>query len=1155
MKTKNLFFTLAIILWVQLQGQEKSYFAELIPPSPDVAQLGQYGATQVGKYTGTANVSIPLHSIDLEGMQIPIALSYQTGGIKVAQEASWVGLGWNLSANAVITKQTNGYDDLTNGGGAVGYLYSPSYSFGNLTQAQETALFNAYQTTPHDTEPDLFTANIFGQSVQFVLPKKGSSNEVQAIVLNDNLVKIYYYVNEDEFKVVNGQGYEFSFGGASNNGSKEFTTMYRSDGANHQTDASALAGSVAYQSADNGRTWQKHTAWHVDNVVAPSGRTINFTYQKVSYFGYPSYSESRNFMTCTNTVSGNGVGYMDFDSSTTKSVSCSITGFQAVQLTKIAGDFGEVNFNLSSREDISSRYQTSQFNHFSSVIPSGNPIERLTGITVKNNQNQTIKNISFTQSYFNSDESTDTSFYKKEKYIRLKLDEVTVNDQTYSFDYLQPNDLPAKDSKDEDFWGYYNGKGNTIRMPSFGRLTFCSTNQKEVFFNLEGANKGADFNKGKIGLLNKVTYPTKGYTDFEYEGNTVLVEKPTMVGYSNPYSNSSDLSYNYQYIKRTLVNGYSTPLSDGDTFTITSFNTLPFAYNVKVDWRISCGVESSCGNNVGVQYVYKIVKLDNPGAGTEYKRRVTSTQYGSPLEDSDEESLPNGTYRFEAPSYSPPSGSGGPGAFLTVTAEAHYLKDPEESPFPWEEFDVGGARVKTVINRDSNGNFISKKEYEYDASNYGQIVSSGKLMNQLVYHSKYGFLDYTPQNFNQLFTMSSGSSTSLDFSAQGSHVGYSYVTEYDISETGTKKGKIQTAYENQPNELLTYYVGTTPLVNFQDNNISSGALFGYDVHYGSAYLIGVPPKSFSHRNGNMLWEEIEDASFKTLKRVDNTYSDYQLTNLSVYKAYFSPANIVADYGYGQLGNKFLPTVSETRDYFGNDFTTTTVTTDYEIANYLPRSVTTNTSENNVTTKQETFYVFDLAHGLGSEPYRSTRMGLNQLTDPVLIRSYENNDLLSETKFRYGSFSGDIWRTEALEAKDGDPLTQRMDFISYDDLGNLEEYKRTDGISVSYIWGYKQMYPVAKVENATRSQIDAILGANFNTGTGGLNTTQENNLRNGLPNAMVTTYTYKPGVGMTSTTDPRGYKITYEYDTNNRLKKVKDAADEVVNEYEYHFKGQ
>lgn len=1148
MKFKHLLITTLIVLSTSILAQEKSYFSELVPPSPDVAQLGQYGTTQVGKYTGTANVQVPLHSIALDDLQIPIALSYQTGGIKVAQEASWVGLGWNLSANAIITRQINGHDDLSNGAGTIGYLFSPSYSFGNLTSSQEAALFTAYQNNaPHDTQPDLFTANIFGESVQFRLPKKGVGNTVEAVVLNNKVVKVYYYVTEQYFKVINGQGYEYNFGSANNNGSKEFTTTYRSDGSGG-TDSAALAGSIAYQTADNLRTWQKLTTWHVDNVIAPSGRTINFTYNKVSYFGYPSYSESQNYGMCPGVPGTNGIGYVNRNGDT-RMVSCTIAGFQALQLSQISGDFGTVDFTLSSREDISSRYQTTS-NNFPSIVTSGNPIKKLSGIIVKNNLNQTIKNIVFNQTYFNSDQSTDTGSYKKEKYMRLKLDGVTVNDQTYTFDYIQPNDVPAKDSKDEDFWGFYNGKANTGRIPSFGRLTYCVTSAKETFFNLTGANKGADINYGKIGLLNKVTYPTKGYTEFEYEGNSALVDKPTSLGYSDPYSNSSDLSYNYQYIKRTLTDGYATQLSDGDEFTITSFNNLPFAYNVIIDYSVYCA--GQCNGGAGGQKYFQIRKLDSPNANSIVDENIIVPAQGSTVSYSEEYSLVNGTYRFEAPGYTQQQSGH---AFLSTSASGYYLKDPAESPFPWEEFEVGGARIKSVTNRDSNGNFISKKQYTYDASNYGQIVSSGKLMNQLVYHSKYGFLDYTPQDFLQLFTMSSGSSVSLDFSAQGSHVGYSYVAEMDVSETGMAKGNILTAFENQPNELLTYYVGTTPLNN--SNGIVNGGLSEIDVHYGNAYLIGIPPKSFSHSNGNMLWEEVEDATFNTLKRVDNTYEDYQLDIIPVYKAYFSPGGLVADYGYDQEGKQFLPTIVETKDHFGSDITTTTVTNTYETQKYLPRSTATTTSENGVERKQETFYIFDTAHGISSDPYISNLRSLNRMTEPVLIRSYENSELLSETKFKYGSFFGDYWRTEALEAKDGDSLTQRMDFVSYDDLGNITEYKQTDGASVSYIWGYDQMYPVAKVQNATRAQINALsgFGANFHSGTEGLTSTQENTLRNNLSNAMITTYTYKPGVGITSTTDPRGYKTTYEYDTNNRLIKVKDANNDVVTDYDYHYKGQ
>jgi YD repeat-containing protein len=53
--------------------------------------------------------------------------------------------------------------------------------------------------------------------------------------------------------------------------------------------------------------------------------------------------------------------------------------------------------------------------------------------------------------------------------------------------------------------------------------------------------------------------------------------------------------------------------------------------------------------------------------------------------------------------------------------------------------------------------------------------------------------------------------------------------------------------------------------------------------------------------------------------------------------------------------------------------------------------------------------------------------------------------------------------------------------------------------------------------------------------------------------MITTYTYKPLVGVTSSTDPRGYTITYNYDTFGRLINVKDADGNLMSENEYHYR--
>jgi len=53
-------------------------------------------------------------------------------------------------------------------------------------------------------------------------------------------------------------------------------------------------------------------------------------------------------------------------------------------------------------------------------------------------------------------------------------------------------------------------------------------------------------------------------------------------------------------------------------------------------------------------------------------------------------------------------------------------------------------------------------------------------------------------------------------------------------------------------------------------------------------------------------------------------------------------------------------------------------------------------------------------------------------------------------------------------------------------------------------------------------------------------------------AMMTSYTYEPLVGMTSKTDARGYTLTYFYDSANRLKTIRDEDDNVLETYEYNY---
>jgi YD repeat-containing protein len=52
---------------------------------------------------------------------------------------------------------------------------------------------------------------------------------------------------------------------------------------------------------------------------------------------------------------------------------------------------------------------------------------------------------------------------------------------------------------------------------------------------------------------------------------------------------------------------------------------------------------------------------------------------------------------------------------------------------------------------------------------------------------------------------------------------------------------------------------------------------------------------------------------------------------------------------------------------------------------------------------------------------------------------------------------------------------------------------------------------------------------------------------------MTTYTYTPGVGVISATDPNGISTYYEYDFFWRLKNVRDKDKQIIKNFSYGYK--
>ena len=180
------------------------------------------------------------------------------------------------------------------------------------------------------------------------------------------------------------------------------------------------------------------------------------------------------------------------------------------------------------------------------------------------------------------------------------------------------------------------------------------------------------------------------------------------------------------------------------------------------------------------------------------------------------------------------------------------------------------------------------------------------------------------------------------------------------------------------------------------------------------------------------------------------------------------------------------------------------------------------------------------------------------------RNYINNILINQVINTYDA-TGNILKTEF----------KTPDMSAYEKIGNentrydnglLTGYTQADGTPVTLVYGYNNTQIVAKMINVEASAFYALYFqyqqirtniTNYSNQNGtSYNETNLKNALNGLrttfSNAMITTYTYNPMVGVSSITDENGKEATYEYDTFNRLQKIKDHAGNILKEYQYNF---
>lgn len=770
-----------------------------------------------------------------------------------------------------------------------------------------------------------------------------------------------------------------------------------------------------------------------------------------------------------------------------------------------------------------------------------NNSKSLDEIIIYDKNNNLIKKTKLYHSYFKSHSQSNT-----ESELRLKLDsvqEVNSKNETkppYSFTYYTEHNLPSR-SPDvnecyrQDHWGFYNGANTNIKsyIPDFEYmgLTYNSVD-RESYWPYTKAN-----------MLEEILYPTGGHTEFIFEPNYVgMIGPDTVQGYFEDAQLSGD-----------------TLKCDNPAIMIIEAGSFEIHDDEHCAFRLTLGLDTLCDDNIGGKILATI-------HGGSY-----SKSYSLEYEPGNEGYIVNNFIdTLSVGNYS-----------LTIYLyrkslfwySFNYEKYFDEQKIIQREYQpVGGIRIAKIINHPFNGEPITKEyDYTYRDTQDNQQYSSAIITNipdysRYLIRVKEYLSDYpkwwfimkgpsTPQYYAwDIIELSSHSNIPLG-TTQGGIVGYSEVTEKQYEGETTYKYSNKIDYNDTKNYYFNTYVGAfqafIPEENFSypyppkgnmdwargkllektiyDNNNDCilKEVSEYDVNYDSNLVIkvapmytynGTPPYLYEYFNAIVFYNNI--SGWMRLAKTTTTYfinNNPELQSQEIYE---------------NNGNGHLQVTEQTKISSGGKTLKTTYTYPGDVSNP------------------------SIVHM--SQHAIDTMLNWHMIGIPLITEKFVNSNKVDGQIISYNFFHDILLLPEKTRILTGDIYEIKANFDEYDTHGNPIQYHKEDNIVVSYLWGYNYTSPIAKIENASFSEVESALGCeveDLQALSDDELRTILNNLQEELPEAMITTYTYNPMIGITSATDPSGKTTNYYYDSFNRLETIKDHNGNIIKHIDYHYKDE
>jgi len=943
-----------------------------------------------------------------------------------------------------------------------------------------------------DAQPDEYIFNVNGMSGKFVINSNYQAVTTSADNLKIDLLSPGYAPSGFVITDPNGVRYFFDIIGYSENINGKSTFMYD--------------GKLA-------------TTYYLSSIALRNGRTISF-----SYLSYEILNDLDRKQTLTYTTTiYNSCGQVPVSGGRTSDYQdiVSVNEYDVKYLSQITTNTGEyISFN----------YNTSPY------------------FGVNNNSDRYLSSVScsglydyvFRYQFLNQPNSRFKRFFL-EKLVKKVFGNVGQNSGdslVYQMEYNNLQNVPPPSTVNQDLLGFYNSSANVLVSPV------------TPFEAMQLTGRSADFSSTVTGTLSAITYPTGGKEHFFYELNKssswsmnqqepgeCYVEGTTYATLESRPEVFPKIAFeelrsararsNIQTTSTTFLTNTttSTPGQFWCDLTQTATLTANGQNNDPDDTNLNFYVVSVYENNV-------LVFSGAPNSGS------TTMNVQIPL-------TANNWYRIELKIYS---------THKFANVNIVYTKTTGGTPIQVDK-NFYGLRVKEIRRTDPVTGNAHSTYYKYGSLTNTEFSSLQEpaIVNVYSYNMKTvctqgdlslegnGFAEYSYKVF------SSDCVSNINDLNDGNPINYLSIIEtndlalnnggvqYTFSpySDGARYFPVQGQYpftipggqaptlSGKPVDILTF--------DRQKNTVSQES-FDYEMNLSPNPVVHSYLVSRHSRQATSL-ESTEDFDIVKL-----FYSQNWIRLKSSVKSHHAGTGIMVDstfYTYGSFSN-ILPKIVRYKDSRSNTrMVSTTYATDYP-----------------------------------NDPVAQKMVNNNLKQAIITDSSFLNNNVQKVRKVTYHDWFNN--GTQILPFEEGfkqsptDNLRKIVAFNNYDAYGNIQEQQKANDVKDVYLWGYQSLYPVVKVTGSNYATVSGIVAqASIDAATSAPGNdvavrTLLQNIRSyfaGNKQVQVSTYTYKPLVGITSETDPTGRTIYYEYDSFNRLKLQKDEQGNILKKYCYNYAGQ